>query len=176
MAPILNRKSTRLLRNCHHGKWSAVRLEGLTHESLPESGFGRSSNGNVILTDFALFIAPAVADSEAPTEPESTDTEVNAETQAETGSTIEAEAQAENTPTLETDAEEQADSESTDEAWAAAENETESVDTDDPWTRIQVVHAWADHEQALGENNLEGVVANAIDDKPETGMGTRQKE
>ncbi len=154
------------------GKWSAVRLEGLTHESLPESGFGRSSNGNVILTDFALFTAPAAADSEAPAEPESTDTEVNAETQAETGSTVETEAQAENTPTLETDAEDQ-----TDEAWAAAENETESVDTDDPWTRIQVVHAWADHEQALGENNLEGVVANAIDDKPETGWALdRQSE
>ncbi len=155
------------------GKWSAVRLEGLTHESLPESGFGRSSNGNVILTDFSLFIAPSAADSEAPAEPENTDTEVSAETQAETGSTVEAEAQAENTP----DAEDQADSESTDEAWAAAENETESMDTDTPWTRIQVVHAWADHEQALGENKLEGVVANAIDDKPETGWALdRQSE
>ena len=153
------------------GKWSAVRLEGLTHESLPESGFGRSSNGNVILTDFALFIAPSAADSEAPAEPENTDTEVNAETQAETGSTVETEAQAENTP----DAEDQANSESTDEAWAAAENETESMDTDDPWTRIQVVHAWADHEQALGENKLEGVVANAIDDKPETGWALDRK-
>ncbi len=149
------------------GKWSAVRLEGLTHESLPESGFGRSSNGNVILTDFSLFIAPSAADSEAPAEPENTDTEVNAETQAETGSTVEAE----DTP----DAEDQADSESTDEAWAAAENETESIDTDDPWTRIQVVHAWADHEQALGENKLEGVVANAIDDKPETGWALDRK-
>ncbi|MCY3722147.1 MAG: PSD1 and planctomycete cytochrome C domain-containing protein [Candidatus Poribacteria bacterium] len=157
------------------GKWSAVRLEGLTHESLPESGFGRSSNGNVILTDFALFIAPSVADSEAPAEPESTDTEVNAETQAETGSTVETEAQAENTPTLETDAEDQTNSESTDEAWAEVENETESVDTDAPWTRIQVVHAWADHEQALGENNLEGVVANAIDEKPETGWALDRK-
>ena len=155
------------------GKWSAVRLEGLTHESLPESGFGRSSNGNVILTDFSLFIAPSAADSEAHPELENTDTEVSAETQAETGSTVEAEAQAENTP----DAEDQADSESTDEAWAAAENETESMDIDTPWTRIQVVHAWADHEQALGENKLEGVVANAIDDKPETGWALdRQSE
>ena len=156
------------------GKWSAVRLEGLTHESLPESGFGRSDNGNVVLTDFALFIAPAVEDSEAPAEPEGTDTEVNAETQAETGSTItaEAEAQVEEAPAIETETEVQ-----TDEAWAEAEDETESADTDDPWTPIQVVHAWADHEQALGENNLEGVVANAIDDKPETGWALdRQSE
>ena len=156
------------------GKWSAVRLEGLTHESLPESGFGRSDNGNAVLTDFALFIAPAVEDSEAPAEPESTDTEVNAETRAETGSTItaETEAQAEDAPAIETETEVQ-----TDEAWAEAEDETESTDTDDPWTPIQVVHAWADHEQALGENNLEGVIANAIDDKPETGWALdRQSE
>ena len=154
------------------GKWSAVRLEGLTHESLPKGGFGRSDNGNVVLTDFALFIAPSTADSEAPAEPESTDTEVNAETQAETGSTItaEAEAQAEDAPTIETETEVQ-----TDEAWAEAENETESADPDDPWTPIQVVHAWSDHEQALGENNLAGVVANAIDDKPETGWALDRK-
>ena len=110
-------------------QWSAVRLEGLTHESLPESGFGRSDNGNVVLTDFALFIAPAVEGDAAPTE-EGSDN-----------------------------------------------NATENTDTDDPWTRIQVVHAWADHEQALGENNLDGVVANAIDDKPETGWALdRQSE
>ena len=49
------------------------------------------------------------------------------------------------------------------------EGETETTDPDDPWTPIQVVQAWADHEQSIGENNLGGVVANAIDDKPETG-------
>ena len=31
------------------------------------------------------------------------------------------------------------------------------------------MQAWADHEQALGEEGLEGIVAHAIDDKPETG-------
>ena len=39
----------------------------------------------------------------------------------------------------------------------------------DPWTPVQIVQAWADHEQVMGENNLGGVIANAIDDKPETG-------
>ena len=152
-------------------QWSAVRLEGLTHESLPKSGVGRSDNSNVVLTDFALFIAPSVDDSEAPVESETTDTEVNAETQAETGSTVDAEteAQAENTTAVESNTEVQTDGESAGEAWAEAENETESTSPDDPWTPIQVVHAWADHEQAFGKNNLDGVVANAIDDKPETG-------
>ena len=37
------------------GKWSAVRLEGLKHESLPKGGVGRSDNSNVVLTDFALY-------------------------------------------------------------------------------------------------------------------------
>ena len=153
------------------GKWSAVRLEGLTHESLPKGGVGRSDNSNVVLTDFALFMAPPAENSEAPSETESTDTEANAETQAETGSTVDAdpEAQAENTPVAEADAETQTDSDSASTSEESAANETESTDTDDPWTRIQVVHAWADHEQALGENNLDGVVANAIDAKPETG-------
>ena len=164
------------------GKWSAVRLEGLTHESLPKGGVGRSDNSNVVLTDFAVFIAPpAEEDSETPSETESTDIEANAETQAETGSTVDAdaEAQAESTPTVDADAEVQTESEtpadtetqtesaSTEDA--SVEGETESTDPDDPWTPIQVVHAWADHEQALGENNLDGVVSNAIDDKPETG-------
>ena len=36
----------------------AVRLEGLTHESLA-GGAGRSSNGNVVLTEFELEAAPA---------------------------------------------------------------------------------------------------------------------
>ena len=150
-------------------QWSAIRLEGLTHESLPKGGVGRSDNSNVVLTDFALFIAPPAADSEAPPETESTDSEANAETQAETGSTVDPdpEVQEENTPVVETDVEAETDSEPTSEE--SAENETESTDPDDPWTPIQVVYAWADHEQALGESNLDGVVANAIDDKPETG-------
>ena len=150
-------------------QWSAVRLESLTHESLPKGGAGRSNNSNVILTDFALFIAPPAADSEAPPETESTDTEANAETQAETGSTVDPdpEVQEENTPVVETDVDAETDSEPTSEE--SAENETESIDPDDPWTPIQVVYAWADHEQALGDSNLDGVVANAIDDKPETG-------
>ena len=154
------------------GKWSAVRLEGLTHESLPESGFGRSDNGNVVLTDFSVFLAPPAEDSETPPETESTDIEANVEARAETGSTVDAdaEAQAENTSAADTDTEAEMDEES-------AENDAESTDSSDPWQRIQVVHAWADHEQALGENNLEGVVANAIDDKAETGWALdRQSE
>ena len=38
---------------------TAVRLEGLTHESLASGGAGRSSNGNVVLTEFELEAAPA---------------------------------------------------------------------------------------------------------------------
>ncbi|MCY3550026.1 MAG: PSD1 and planctomycete cytochrome C domain-containing protein [Candidatus Poribacteria bacterium] len=163
------------------GKWSAVRLEGIKHESLPKGGIGRSSNGNVVLTDFALFIAPpAPDDSETPAETESTDTEANAETQAEAGSTVDAdteEAQAENTPAAETETEAETESETTADTEAegtptddaSVEGETESTDPDDPWTPIQVVQAWADHEQVMGEGNLGGVIANAIDDKPETG-------
>lgn len=37
----------------------AIRLEGLTHESLPSSGAGRSANGNVVLTEFEAEVAPA---------------------------------------------------------------------------------------------------------------------
>ena len=37
------------------GKWSAVRLEGIKDASLPKGGIGRSSNGNVVLTDFAAL-------------------------------------------------------------------------------------------------------------------------
>ena len=37
----------------------AIRLEGLTHESLGQGGAGRSSNGNVVLTEFELEAAPA---------------------------------------------------------------------------------------------------------------------
>ena len=169
-------------------QWSAVRLEGLTHESLPESGFGRSDNGNVVLTDFALFIAPSVEGDASPTEEGSdndTETQVEGETtldvdtEAETGSTPAADAdtevETENTPTVAIDAE--AQTESTLTGAASVGNETKNINTDDPWTRIQVVHAWANHEQALGENNLDGVVANAIDDKPETGWALdRQSE
>ncbi|MCG9133455.1 DUF1553 domain-containing protein [Candidatus Poribacteria bacterium] len=174
------------------GKWSAVRLEGIKHESLPKGGIGRSSNGNVVLTDFALFIGPPAAESdESPVvEAESGDSDAEAETQtqtketdAEAGSTpvdntdtqaqaadtpdAEAEAQVEDTPTADAEAEAQAEDTPTDDA--SAENETEETEVADPWTPVQIVQAWADHEQTMGEDNLGGVIANAIDDKPETG-------
>ena len=164
------------------GKWSAVRLEGLTHESLPKGGVGRSDNSNVVLTDFALFIAPPADSDASPTEESSdsnTETQVEGETtvdvdtEAETGSApavdvdTEAETKGETTVDVDTEAETETESASTDDA--SVEGETETTDPDDPWTPIQVVQAWADHEQSIGENNLGGVVANAIDDKPETG-------
>ncbi len=37
---------------------TAIRLEGLTHESLASGGAGRSSNGNVVLTEIELEAAP----------------------------------------------------------------------------------------------------------------------
>ena len=170
------------------GKWSAVRLEGIKDASLPKGGIGRSSNGNVVLTDFAVFIAPpaAASDEEAPIA-ESSDTETQTEGEtadAEAGSTPEnapAEVETENTPTDDADAEaentpadadEQAESTSTDDAdtKTQAENETEEdTEVTDPWTPVQIVQAWADHEQVMGEDSLGGVIANAIDDKPETG-------
>ncbi|MGE3779523.1 MAG: DUF1549 domain-containing protein, partial [Pirellulaceae bacterium] len=42
-------------------KLTAVRLEGLTHESLPKKSAGRSPNGNVVLTEFELDVAPLSA-------------------------------------------------------------------------------------------------------------------
>ena len=38
---------------------TAIRLEGLTHDSLPHKGAGRSGNGNVVLTEFEVEIAGA---------------------------------------------------------------------------------------------------------------------
>ncbi|MCA9217431.1 MAG: DUF1553 domain-containing protein, partial [Planctomycetales bacterium] len=38
---------------------TAIRLEGLTHDSLAFGGAGRSSNGNVVLSEFELEAAPA---------------------------------------------------------------------------------------------------------------------
>lgn len=38
---------------------TAIRLEGLVHESLTESGAGRSGNSNVVLTEFELEVASA---------------------------------------------------------------------------------------------------------------------
>ena len=172
------------------GKWSAVRLEGIKHESLPKGGIGRSSNGNVVLTDFALFIAPPAAESDESPVAESSDTDADSETQTETedtdteaGSTpvgdAETEAQAEDTPdadaetqaesTSDADAETETQAEGTPDADASTENETEDTAVTDPWTSVQIVQAWADHEQVMGEGNLGGVIANAIDDKPETG-------
>ncbi len=139
------------------GKWSAVRLEGLTHGSLPKGGVGRSANGNVVLTDFAVFIAPPKADSDTEMEGQAEARETRAETETENEHTVDAgsEVAAENTPASE----------------MRVEGAAADVTPEDPWTRLSVVHAWADHEQALGEDRLEGVVANAIDDKPETGWG-----
>ena len=149
------------------GKWSAIRLEGLTHESLPKGGVGRSDNSNVVLTDFALFIAPSVAGEEVSPTEDSTDVAAEVETETDSEPAAEAEAQAEDTTPV--DAGSEVETESTPSDEAEAENEAENMDTDDPWTRIPIVQAWADHEQALGEEGLAGVVANAIDDKPETG-------
>ena len=133
------------------GKWSAVRLEGLKHESLPKGGVGRSDNGNVVLTDFALFITPSeVAESDQQSENSKQQTAIEQSVTDETSATA-----TDTTDNPSTEADE--------------ENETAEVNPEDPWTRIPIVQAWADHEQALGEEGLEGIVANAIDDKPETG-------
>ena len=149
------------------GKWSAVRLEGLTHESLPKGGVGRSDNSNVVLTDFELFIAPSVADSDASPTEDSTDVAAEVETEAESETAVDADAEVQEEDTTTVDAGSEVETESTPTNEADAESEAEDVD--DPWTRIPIVQAWADHEQALGEEGLAGVVANAIDDKPETG-------
>ena len=153
------------------GKWSAIRLEGLKHESLPKGGVGRSDNSNVVLTDFALFIAPSATDTEAsPAEDGETETQVESETPTDT----DAEVEAGSTPAADTDTEVEA--ESTPASEADAENETADTNPDDPWTRIPMVQAWADHEQALGDDNLSGIVANAIDDKSETGWALDRRQ
>ena len=162
------------------GKWSAIRLEGLKHESLPRGGIGRSDNSNSVLTDFAVFIAPPeenptaeAGESETSDETETevetgTETEVESEATAETASpeveTAETETEAETEVAAEGETED-----GTETMDVAAETEGESPDPNDPWAAVQIVHAWADHEQVLGEDNLQGVVSNAIDDKPETG-------
>ena len=151
------------------GKWSAIRLEGLTHESLPKSGVGRSDNSNVVLTDFALFIAPSVADGETSPMEDSTDVAAEVETEIENETAVDADAETQEKDTTTVDAGSEVEAESTSSYEEEAENETADADPDDPWTRIPIVQAWADHEQALGEDGFEGVVANAIDDKPETG-------
>ncbi|MEW4487932.1 PSD1 and planctomycete cytochrome C domain-containing protein [Thalassoglobus sp. JC818] len=46
--------------------WQSVRLEGLTHESLTDAGAGRSSNSNVVLTEFEVFTAPIPTDDADP--------------------------------------------------------------------------------------------------------------
>lgn len=42
-----------------HQRITAVRLEALTHPSLPKKGPGYALNGNFVLTEFELWIAPA---------------------------------------------------------------------------------------------------------------------
>ena len=151
------------------GKWSAVRLEGITHESLPKAGVGRSDNSNVVLTDFAVFIAPSAADSDAsPAEDVAhIDTEIETQAESKTAVDTDVEVEAGSTPATNTNTELEVEDAPGDEV--NAENETADTNPDDPWTRVPIVQAWADHEQALGEDGLAGIVANAIDDKPETG-------
>ena len=134
-------------------QWSAVRLEGLTHESFPRGGIGRSDNSNVVLTDFALFIAPSGVSSQQ-SAVSSQEPLVADETTVTPKQVTDNRQPTTDNQSSETDVENE----------AAAD-----VSPEAPWTRIPVVQAWADHEQALGEDGLEGVVANAIDDKPETG-------
>ena len=151
------------------GKWSAVRLEGITHESLPKAGVGRSDNSNVVLTDFAVFIAPSAADSDASPAEDVAHIDTEIETQAESETTVDTDVEVEagSTPATNTNTELEVEDAPGDEV--NAENETADTNPDDPWTRVPIVQAWADHEQALGEDGLAGIVANAIDDKPETG-------
>lgn len=53
--------------------WQGVKLEGLLHESNTNGGAGRSSNSNVVLTEFELFTAPV---PESGVEPEWTQQEI----------------------------------------------------------------------------------------------------
>jgi hypothetical protein len=46
--------------------WQGIRLEGLTHESLTDGGAGRSSNSNVVLTGFEVYVAAEPADGTEP--------------------------------------------------------------------------------------------------------------
>ncbi|MBW3541939.1 MAG: DUF1549 and DUF1553 domain-containing protein, partial [Planctomycetes bacterium] len=41
------------------GSITAVRLEALTHPSLPEKGPGRADNGNFVLSEFEVLVGPA---------------------------------------------------------------------------------------------------------------------
>ena len=43
------------------GDWCAIRLEGLTHESLTDGGAGRSTNSNVVLSEFEAEVATTAA-------------------------------------------------------------------------------------------------------------------
>ena len=151
------------------GKWSAVQLEGITHESLPKAGVGRSDNSNVVLTDFAVFIAPSAADSDASPAEDVAHIDTEIETQAESETTVDTDVEVEagSTPATNTNTELEVEDAPADEV--NGEDETADTNPDDPWTRVPIVQAWADHEQALGEDGLAGIVANAIDDKPETG-------
>jgi hypothetical protein len=45
------------------GPWTAVRLEALTHDSLPGGGPGRHSNSNFVLSEFELAAAAAKGDA-----------------------------------------------------------------------------------------------------------------
>ena len=113
-----------------------MRLEGIKHKSLPKGGIGRSSNGNVVLTDFAVFIAPPAAERDESPVAESSDGNPDTDTQpegeatdAEAGSTpgteADTKAQAEETP----DADTEVQVEDTPDAETQAES-TPTADTD----------------------------------------------
>ena len=46
--------------------WQGIRLEGLLHESLTNEGAGRSSNSNVVLSEFEVFTASPIEDGKKP--------------------------------------------------------------------------------------------------------------
>ena len=135
--------------------------------------------------------AKAAEEAKAATEPDSEDAATEtAEAKAAEEATPEsddaqkADDAAEKTPekaTLEVDAAKTAEevaeeaTPETDEAKTddkTTEEETEPAEANDPWTPIPVVKAWADKEQANGDF----AIANAIDDKPETGWGLESND
>ena len=143
------------------GKWSAVRLEGMTDKSLPGSGIGRSDNSNVVLTGFSVDIVPAAMAEEMLNSAK----EAAQKAAEEVKAAAKAKAAAEAKTAEETKAAEEAAPETDEEK--PADKAAEPVEEKDPWTPIPIVKAWANKEQA----NADFVIANAIDDKPETGWG-----
>ena len=52
---------TRLVFQAPPGRLAGLRLEALTHDSLPARGPGRADNGNLVITELAVFLRPAAA-------------------------------------------------------------------------------------------------------------------